>query len=363
MSRVVFTVPASFLLTGEYFVTEPGQPGLAIAADPCATVLIEPAQTLCFRSSWGSSAGSGADISWGSSAGNGPGSNSACNAPQQITADDSPLLAAVLDEWQQAVGSLADLHWPAAAGRTAPLQGARITVDTGRFFHADGSKRGFGSSAAACVGFCTALAWLHPNSRSFDRRRITGIAVQAHRRFQGGRGSGYDVTAAVYGGAGLFTGGDCPDWEPLPQLLPLLSPLWLLNTEPVSTPQSILGYSGFRHRHPARCEQLRQRNVLLHRQLAELCDTPRPSAADLLQLLSRARDIGIELGREIGVPAEPSGTLIQQLHEVPLVKAVGAGSETLMVFGHPRRPAPAAEPLLPLPAGTPLPSSLHPEEP
>src|SRR4030042_1902847 len=44
---------------------------------------------------------------------------------------------------------------------------------------------------------------------------VLEAALAAHRRAQGGRGSGYDVLASFHGGAGLFAGGGRPPRQAL----------------------------------------------------------------------------------------------------------------------------------------------------
>ncbi|MDH3620514.1 MAG: hypothetical protein OER91_06475 [Gammaproteobacteria bacterium] len=65
-----------------------------------------------------------------------------------------------------------------------------IELDT-RAFAADGNKIGVGSSAALTVAL---LAALHKSTVVFD------ASLDAHRKFQGGTGSGVDIAAAVNGG-------------------------------------------------------------------------------------------------------------------------------------------------------------------
>ena len=84
----------------------------------------------------------------------------------------------------------------------ALLDGARpahrYTLDTTAFFD-DGRKTGIGSSAALTVALAAAI------SAAAD---VVDTAMAAHRRLQGGRGSGVDVAAAVHGGLIEYTRGD-----------------------------------------------------------------------------------------------------------------------------------------------------------
>jgi phosphomevalonate kinase len=81
-----------------------------------------------------------------------------------------------------------------------------IAVDTSSFSLL-GRKLGLGSSAAttaAATGSLFEWAGL-PIER--ERGRILGVALEAHRRGQGGRGSGADVAVSVEGGTIVFAAG------------------------------------------------------------------------------------------------------------------------------------------------------------
>ena len=66
----------------------------------------------------------------------------------------------------------------------------RYTLDTTAFYEG-GRKTGIGSSAALTVALAAAI------SGSTD---VADVAMDAHRRLQGGQGSGVDIAAAVQGG-------------------------------------------------------------------------------------------------------------------------------------------------------------------
>jgi phosphomevalonate kinase len=79
---------------------------------------------------------------------------------------------------------------PDAAG------GYALTLDTREFSAAaGGAKLGFGGSAALTVALAAALG-----RQDLPRRDLYRMAVAAHRALQGGRGSGVDIAAAVFGG-------------------------------------------------------------------------------------------------------------------------------------------------------------------
>ena len=93
---------------------------------------------------------------------------------------------------------------------------AIFRLDTSAF-HSEGRKLGLGSSAALCVAIEGACAsWLEQAPRF-------GRALDAHRAFQGGRGSGIDVAAAFFGGALQFQAGKA---QPLAADLPECRFIW-----------------------------------------------------------------------------------------------------------------------------------------
>ena len=112
-----------------------------------------------------------------------------------------------LPHWQNAAGlRLVDEIWrELGVGRIAPV---RMTVDTSGFVDPLARvKYGFGSSAAVAVALCAALGREGPAATSGSH------AAAAHRRYQGGRGSGVDVACSIAGGLIGFrmAGGDQPD--------------------------------------------------------------------------------------------------------------------------------------------------------
>ena len=161
----------------------------------------------------------------------------------------------------------------------APVGPASFLFDTEAFYHR-GRKFGLGSSAALCVaieGLCAHLAGEKPN---FERAR------EAHRRFQGGQGSGIDVAAAFFGGALR-----CQEGRVLP-LRPAL-PAWriLWTGQGASTPQRLGRFNAY----------LKGGDLGALDALGgcseRLCDAPSVDAAreyaSALKRLDEAADIGI----------------------------------------------------------------------
>jgi phosphomevalonate kinase len=89
--------------------------------------------------------------------------------------------------------------WPAAAATSA----CRIELDTAAFHGRSATgqriKLGLGSSAAVLVALMGALLKL-VQATPLAQDELTGLCCTAHRRLQGGSGSGIDVATAVAGG-------------------------------------------------------------------------------------------------------------------------------------------------------------------
>jgi phosphomevalonate kinase len=281
-------VPGNLLLLGEYAVLEQGGLGLAVAVERCLTMGAEPAPALTLTGSW-----SGAqDLSW--------------------SAEDpaaSPLIAEVVAACET---------YLTVAGK--PLPGARIHVDSSSFY-VEGRKIGFGSSAAVAVGLTWTL--LDLSGRSPDPQAVSELALRAHRRAQGGRGSGYDVLASSFGGVGLFTGGERPAWEPL--RLSWLEPLFLYRgLRSVSTPQAIDLYREWRERCP------READAFLHDSNRYVRGFSRSrTREEAATWLAGSRELGLQLGESIGVDA--SLTAPETLPP-GVLKALGAGNELGLYF-------------------------------
>mgnify|MGYP001190256192 CR=1 FL=1 len=112
--------------------------------------------------------------------------------------------AAGCPQWRDppAAGQGALLEAVAATLATAgygPRQPLAIELDSSRFRSASGDKLGLGSSAALVVALVAAMTAASGRPVA-DREVLFRLAQAAHRRLQGGSGSGIDVAAAVHGG-------------------------------------------------------------------------------------------------------------------------------------------------------------------
>lgn len=177
---VKISVPGSLLLVGEYGVTLPGGEGIAVAVDVHVRLEAQPASRWRVISHF-----EGGEYVW----------NEGERFPQELK-----LIELLL--------------------REIPCERAWSVVIDGRAFcDAEGRKRGFSSSAATALAMA-ALLLIDDHGRAPQGQKLIDRALWCHRKFQGERGSGYDLYASYYGGAGVFTGGSAPDWR-------AVRPFWL----------------------------------------------------------------------------------------------------------------------------------------
>lgn len=280
---MLLTVPGNLLLAGEYAITEEGGLGLAFAVEPRVEVLVEPARKLGITGIMGTER-----VEW---------------------ADDGPRAGI----FQRIIECLPETD--------ALTQRIHITIDSSRFYDATGRKRGLGSSAALVVGLVHALT----DGRKRNPLDLLKTCVDTHRAIQGGRGSGYDIAASLFGGVGLFTGGALPNWREIS--LPWLTGRRIFvvaGERAVKSSPAVAAYIDWKRAH-----QQQAAAFLLDSNAAvrALCDARDFDAAR--QALARAREIGIVLGDAIGVPAAASWNADSDW----LCKASGAGNETGICIG------------------------------
>ena len=298
--------PGSVLLLGEYAVTEADAPGVALGVRPEVRASYAADRPPRIRGQMGAQR-----FAW---------------TPQ---ACDSPLFAALVAE--------------CGAPRGA------IDVDSGAFAGPRG-KLGLGSSAAVAAVVAALLLHAPPPGAApaFDRGRVFAAALAAHRAAQGGRGSGYDVAASVWGGVVRFTGGRAPavarhQPPPLPQMS------LIAGAAPLATPAAVARYEQWRQRDPAAAARFRARSREAVEQFLAADD-----AAACCAALRAGGELLRWLGARIGVAVEPP-TLRARLNEFRergwAAKPVGAGGE-LGVAAAPEDAAPL--PPGPAPYVTPL---------
>jgi phosphomevalonate kinase len=286
------SVPGNLLVTGEYVIVEEGGIGLACAIAPRVLAWLESGPELRVEGRTGNGV-----RQWRE------------GAPNE--ADPSPLFDAVL---------------PYLLDHNRIRHRGRVVVDSTAFFGPDGRKLGFGSSAAVTLAV-TSLLCAEPQT---PEQTLLSLALDAHRHFQGGRGSGYDVATSFYGGVGVFTGGATPSWTPA-------SGWWLqdgvlvVNREHTSTPAAVSRHADWRAEHPEKWKRLRRKSRDATEALADAHTWQQVGDA-----FAAARDAGREIGAEIGVSACTEHTFdTGLLPERGMCKAVGAGSELAICLRDP----------------------------
>jgi phosphomevalonate kinase len=303
-------VPGNLFLCGEYAITCPDGLGVALALAPTLELRSAPAPVFSFSGSAG---------------------GTPLNGESLVRA----ALAVVIEE---------------TGARKDDLRLAyAFSADSHAFYAPGGRKLGYGSSAALMVAlvtaFMSALGML--GAREQSRGDIARLALAAHRLYQGG-GSGYDVYASVYGGLGLFTGGNIPEWEPLPPAgLPRFCLIQGRSAERSGT--AVRSFTSWRGSAPedaahfvqssneAACALARG----IHSRAAEMREgwpealAPSPG---FLSALEAAREVGLKVGRILGRDPEPplfsSGeSLLDRVRAAGFAaKASGAGAELAFAF-------------------------------
>jgi phosphomevalonate kinase len=282
------SIPANLLLLGEYAVTEEGGFGVCAAVEPRVIVSARESSELSLYS------------------------RMAGNETREIDPGDSGQLTAFIIQelGRRGIGAKAELR-------------VSLTIDSHAFFYPSGMKRGFGSSAAVTLGVCAAVLRLSPPNASYEKNELPSIALEIHRAFQGGRGSGYDIFTSYHGGFGLFTGGRKPSWSPL--ALSWLPGIYLQNQEKsVETRGSISRYENWKQKHPDRGEEF------LHDS-----NTTVKKFADSDTWISGKEHFhnGTRIGRKLGAAISVSAELDIDSSEIGVsssgisIKALGAGNE------------------------------------
>ena len=291
----LLSVPGNLLIAGEYAVLEEGGLGIAMAVEPRVEVRVHQESGFTVEGTWGDGR-----RTW---------------TPESRPESDRDLIAAVVDE--------------VAADADALPDGVRVEVDSRALYGGDGSTRksGLGSSAAVCVGLACALLEVQGIPRTEIPSAAFGVCLRAHRRAQGGRGSGYDVAASLYGGRGVFTGGAAPVWTPAD--LAWYGRGWLFpGPAAVATPGATRRYSKWKGDHPRDARDFLERSNFLVRRLCE-CTTWAEAGRIFAEITAR----GVRLGQHIGTPAditEPEDSA------GALCKALGAGNEAGIAIVSPR---------------------------
>jgi len=227
----IATAPGKLVLFGDYAVLQ-GAPAAAVSVDVRARAKVDVAagrDSVFFDLAGGKAydfvVEPGSPLRW----------------VGEQPADRGTLLAAVMDTCHE----LAHLRGAVPA--------LRISINTDEFFTTSGDmtmKLGLGSSAAALVALTGAL--VHALRIPLEETSLVNVCHAAHRRFQGGRGSGIDIAAAVLGqvvGVHPDTRQDYPNAQPIdwPDGLFML-PVWSGNS--ASTPELVARFEAFQAQSP-----------------------------------------------------------------------------------------------------------------
>lgn len=293
-----WSVPGSVLISGEYRITDEGGIGVAAGGGARAVLSVDESMPAGVSGLWGSKDRS----HW-----------------TPMDGDES---------------SAPDAVYRAMGRPNLPPEGAM--VDTRNFFDGLGEKRGLGSSAASTV--LTAFYFSsHTVGRKAGDKRLAEWAIDGHRLFQNGRGSGYDVLTSLYGGAGVFTGGKRPRWKGIHWPKALCARL-LRGRKAVSSSNAVSRCREWRISAPGEAEaliaEMDSLNARLIRELELARDNPGAALFELIGALGR---VGAALGEGAGVPARPRlpdffASGLTEGRSGAAAKCSGAGDELTLIL-------------------------------
>ncbi|MEO7350064.1 MAG: hypothetical protein ABIW32_09450 [Terrimesophilobacter sp.] len=260
MSALSFSAPGKLYLLGEYAVLD-GAPALLRSVDRRVTVTLCESQT---KAGW------------------------SLTAPElrlnQLELGPDALLPADLSDASAHELRLFDEVRTAVDALAPAKDSYAITIESAAFLQ-NGHKLGLGSSAAVAVALTAALA----TSRGCEltRSEIFTVAARAHSAAQGGKGSGGDIAASVYGGHILFRKGSEPLTVSWPENLELFAVTTGTGSSTVDLVSRVAEYAD---QNPA----AHDRDIHHLRSLAEQAETALTNADDFLAL-ANAYFLGVEV--------------------------------------------------------------------
>ena len=297
VATIRVSVPGNILLLGEYAITRPGGVGIAVAVEP---------RVHATATATAAAAGAGTGTA---------GALSGVMRSEQLGAEPGSLLRAVADVCGEALG------W-------------QITVDSTGLAGERG-KRGLGSSAAVAVA-ATALL-LRVRDGAVPRvERVMELAGVAHRAWQGGTGSGYDVATSTLGG--LVQIEQRPGGLPRAHRLPADPPLLVVieGARSLDTRSSLAAFDAWRRQSPRRAAAFVRRSARLTSAFVAGGERKRR------RVLGAGAAALVALGRRIDIDMEPdelSARLAPLRRAGWRAKAVGAGGELAVALSPPGVPA------------------------
>ncbi|HJP37544.1 MAG: hypothetical protein QF483_04110 [Gammaproteobacteria bacterium] len=205
----------------------------------------------------------------------------------------------------------------------------RISMHTDEFFTNGGGHRvklGVGSSAAALVAFVGAL--MAELNLAPTAEELLAVCHAAHRRFQGGIGSGADIATALYGGVVVVRSTTAPEtisaaacaW---PDNL-LAMPIW--SGVSASTPELLTRFNAFKAASPDQHHHHLRRLKTLSEQACTVWSEQ--SISDILDTLTSYDEALCSFDAEagIGICIEPHARIRQLVEKHGAVyKTSGAG--------------------------------------
>ncbi|WKC58225.1 phosphomevalonate kinase [Borrelia sp. P9F1] len=198
-----------------------------------------------------------------------------------------------------------------------------VYIDTSAFFLTGGVKKGFGSSAVVAVGIVCGIFLLCGATNHFNRDEIFRCCLDAYRHAQGGMGSGYDIATSIFGGVVQFEGGNVPAYKLLKKID--FSDFYLMQgSQEVKTTSSIIKYNEQR---ASLIDFIENMNIVMR----EIVLRSSNSYFCFLSSLGEAKNVGLEIGKRIGISADLPLNLAYLENECALIKALGAGNETFLV--------------------------------
>ncbi|APS98863.1 phosphomevalonate kinase [Borreliella mayonii] len=199
-----------------------------------------------------------------------------------------------------------------------------VYIDTSNFFFNDGTKKGFGSSAVVAIGIVCGLFLIYNATNVVDKVEIFKYCLEAYRHSQGGIGSGYDIATSIFGGVVEFEGGFNPKFRQLSAVK--FNDFYLMQgLRAVKTTTSICEYN--KHR-----DSILDFILKCNLEMKKLVLSVSSSKSELISSLRRAKELGLAIGEAIGVSAALPSSFNHLLGQCDLIKALGAGNETFLVY-------------------------------